>query len=191
MGLEIIRVVDAVSETKDMDREIIFEAIENALESATKKKYDYNLDVKVKIDRLSGEYDTYRRWMVFADESRDLEDPDIELRMIDAIDINKDAQPGEYVEEEIDSVDFDRIGAQIAKQVIVQKVREAEKQKTIEQYKDKVGEIISGVVKRMDRNGFYVDIGNNAEAFLPRKEMIPKEALRPQDSNQWCCQKNG
>ncbi len=181
MGLEIIRVVDAVSETKDMDREIIFEAIENALESATKKKYDYNLDVKVKIDRLSGEYDTYRRWMVFADESRDLEDPDIELRMIDAIDINKDAQPGEYVEEEIDSVDFDRIGAQIAKQVIVQKVREAEKQKTIEQYKDKVGEVISGVVKRMDRNGFYVDIGNNAEAFLPRKEMIPKEALRPQD----------
>ena len=181
MGLEIIRVVDAVSETKDMDREIIFEAIENALESATKKKYDYNLDVKVKIDRLSGEYDTYRRWMVFADESRDLEDPDIELRMIDAIDINKDAQPGEYVEEEIDSVDFDRIGAQIAKQVIVQKVREAEKQKTIEQYKDKVGEIISGVVKRMDRNGFYIDIGNNAEAFLPRKEMIAKEALRPQD----------
>ena len=181
MGLEIIRVVDAVSETKDMDREIIFEAIENALESATKKKYDYNLDVKVKIDRLTGDYDTYRRWMVFADESRDLEDPDIELRMIDAIDINKDAQPGEYVEEQIDSVDFDRIGAQIAKQVIVQKVREAEKQKTIEQYKDKVGEVISGVVKRMDRNGFYVDIGNNAEAFLPRKEMIPKEALRPQD----------
>jgi len=129
MGLEIIRVVDAVSETKDMDREIIFEAIENALESATKKKYDYNLDVKVKIDRLSGDYNTYRRWMVFADESRDLEDPDIELRMIDAIDVNKDAQPGEYVEEEIDSVDFDRIGAQIAKQVIVQKVREAEKQK--------------------------------------------------------------
>ena len=181
MGLEIIRVVDAVSETKDMDREIIFEAIENALESATKKKYDYNLDVKVKIDRLTGDYETYRRWMVFADESRDLEDPDIELRMIDAIDINKDAQPGEYVEEAIESVDFDRIGAQIAKQVIVQKVREAEKQKTIEQYKDKVGEVISGVVKRMDRNGFYVDIGNNAEAFLPRKEMIPKEALRPQD----------
>ena len=105
MGLEIIRVVDAVSETKDMDREIIFEAIENALESATKKKYDYNLDVKVKIDRLSGDYNTYRRWMVFADESRDLEDPDIELRMIDAIDVNKDAQPGEYVEEEIDSGD--------------------------------------------------------------------------------------
>ena len=181
MGLEIIRVVDTVSETKDMDREIIFEAIENALETATKKKYDYNLDVKVKIDRNTGDYNTYRRWMVFADESRDLEDPDIELRMIDAIDINKAAQPGEYVEEEIESVDFDRIGAQIAKQVIVQKVREAEKQKVIEQYKDRVGEVISGVVKRMDRNGFYVDIGNNAEAFLPRKEMIPKEALRPQD----------
>jgi transcription termination/antitermination protein NusA len=181
MGLEIISVVDTVSETKDMEREIIFQAIETALETATKKKYQYNLDVKVKIDKSTGDYKTYRRWMVFSDDSRELEDPDIELRMIDALDVNENAKPGEYVEEEIDSVEFDRIGAQIAKQVIVQKVREAEKLKTIDQYIDKVGEIISGVVKRMDRNGFYIDIGNNSEAFLPRKEMIPKEALRPQD----------
>ncbi len=181
MAVEIIKVVDAVSEAKDVDREIIFEAIENALESATKKKYADNMDVKVDIDRETGDYKTYRQWMVFADDSRDLEDPDIELRMIDAVDVDKDANPGDFVREEIESVDFGRIGAQIAKQVIVQKVREAEKQKTIELFKDNVGELVSGVVKRIDRNGFYIDIGNNAEAFLPRREMIHKEAIRTQD----------
>jgi len=181
MAAEIIKVVDAVSEAKDVDREVLFEAIENAIESATKKKYADNMDVKVTIDRETGDYKTYRRWMVFADDSRELEDPDIELRMIDAVDVNKNANPGEFVHEEIESVDFGRIGAQIAKQVIVQKVREAEKQKTIELFKDNVGELVSGVVKRMDRNGFYIDIGNNAEAFLPRREMIYKEAIRPQD----------
>ena len=181
MAAEIIKVVDAVSEAKDVDREVLFEAIENAIESATKKQYADNMDVKVAIDRETGDYKTYRRWMVFADDSRELEDPDIELRMIDAVDVDKNANPGEFVHEEIESVDFGRIGAQIAKQVIVQKVREAEKQKTIELFKDNVGELVSGVVKRMDRNGFYIDIGNNAEAFLPRREMIYKEAIRPQD----------
>jgi len=181
MAAEIIKVVDAVSEAKDVDREVLFEAIENAIESATKKKYADNMDVKVTIDRETGDYKTYRRWMVFADDSRELEDPDIELRMIDAVDVDKNANPGEFVHEEIESVVFGRIGAQIAKQVIVQKVREAEKQKTIELFKDNVGELVSGVVKRMDRNGFYIDIGNNAEAFLPRREMIYKEAIRPQD----------
>ena len=181
MAAEIIKVVDAVSEAKDVDREVLFEAIENAIESATKKQYADNMDVKVTIDRETGDYKTYRRWLVFADESRELEDPDIELRMIDAVDVDKNANPGEFVHEEIESVDFGRIGAQIAKQVIVQKVREAEKQKTIELFKDNVGELVSGVVKRMDRNGFYIDIGNNAEAFLPRREMIYKEAIRPQD----------
>ncbi len=181
MAAEIIKVVDAVSEAKDVDRETIFEAIESALASATKKKYTDNMDVKVDIDRETGDYKTYRQWMVFADDSRELEDPDVELRMIDAVDVDKDANPGEFVREEIESVDFGRIGAQIAKQVIVQKVREAEKQKTIELFKDNIGELVSGVVKRMDRNGFYIDIGNNAEAFLPRREMIHKEAIRPQD----------
>ena len=121
MVAEIIKVVDAVSEAKDVDREVIFEAIENALESATKKKYTDNMDVKVDIDRETGDYKTYRQWMVFADDSRELEDPDLELRMIDAVDVDKDANPGEFVREEIESVDFGRIGAQIAKQVIVQK----------------------------------------------------------------------
>ena len=181
MGKEIIEVAETVSAAKDVESEVIFGAIESAIASATKKEYSVNIDTVVKIDRNTGDYKTYRRWLVFADDSRDLEDPDIELRMIDALEINESAQPGEYVEQEIESIDFGRIGAQIAKQVIVQKVREAEKQKTIDLYHDKVGQMVNGVVKRLDRNGYYIDLGNNAEAFLPKREMIPKEPIRPQD----------
>ena len=181
MDADIIKVVDTVSVAKDVEREIIFEAIESAIASATKKKYSEDIDVKVRIDRETGNYKTYRRWFVFADDSRELEEPDFELRVIDAVDIDASAKAGEYVEQEIESIDFDRIGAQIAKQVIVQKVREAEKQKTIDLYKDKVGELVGGVVKRLDRSGYYLDLGNNAEAFLPRRETIPKEPIRPQD----------
>ena len=181
MGKEIIDVVEMVSTAREMEPEVIFDAIESAIASAAKKDYSINIDTKVKIDRNTGDYKTYRRWLVFADDTRDLEDPDIELRMIDALEINKSAQPGEYVEQEIESIDFGRIGAQIAKQVIVQKVREAEKKKTIDLYHDKLGQLVSGVVKRLDRNGYYIDLGNNAEAFLPKREMIPKEPIRTQD----------
>ncbi|SVD27863.1 uncharacterized protein METZ01_LOCUS380717, partial [marine metagenome] len=133
MDTDIIKVVDAVSTAKDMEREIIFEAIESAIASATKKKHpEEYIDIKVRIDRETGTYKTYRRWFVFADDSRELEEPDFELRVIDAVEIDASAKAGEYVEQEIESIDFDRIGAQIAKQVIVQKVREAEKQKTID-----------------------------------------------------------
>ena len=181
MDADIIQVVDAVSTAKDVEREVIFDAIESAIASATKKKYAEDIDVKVRIDRQTGDYKTYRRWFVFADDSRELEEPDFELRMIDAVEIDASAQIGEYVEQEIESIDFDRIGAQIAKQVIVQKVREAEKQKTIDLYHDKIGQLVGGVVKRLDRSGYYLDLGNNAEAFLPRRETIPKEPIRPQD----------
>ena len=181
MDTDIIKVVDTVSTAKDVEREVIFDAIESAIASATKKKYTEDIDVKVRIDRETGNYKTYRRWFVFEDDSRELEEPDFELRMIDAKEIDTSAQAGEYVEIEIESIDFDRIGAQIAKQVIVQKVREAEKQKTIDLYDDKIGELVGGVVKRLDRSGYYLDLGNNAEAFLPRRETIPKEPIRPQD----------
>ena len=181
MDADIIQVVDTVSTAKDVEREVIFDAIESAIASATKKKYAEDIDINVRIDRLTGQYKTYRRWFVFADDSRELEEPDFELRLIDAVEIDASAQIGEYVEQEIESIDFDRIGAQIAKQVIVQKVREAEKQKTIDLYHDKVGQLVGGVVKRLDRSGYYLDLGNNAEAFLPRRETIPKEPIRPQD----------
>jgi len=178
---EILMVVEAVSNEKGVEKEIIFEAIEAALASATKRRYGEDIDVRVAIDRETGEYDTFRRWLVFADESTELEFPEHELRMIDAVDYNPDAQPGEYVEEPIESVEFGRIGAQTAKQVIVQKVREAERKKLVEEYEGRVGELLGGIVKRVDRNGVYLDLGGNAEGFVPREHMIPREPVRPQD----------
>jgi len=181
MNKEILMVVEAVSNEKGVDEEIIIEAIELALASATRKRRGEEIDVRVSIDRETGEYDTFRRWLVFADDSTELEFPDRELRMLDAVDVNADAEPGGYVEEPIDSVAFGRIAAQTAKQVIVQKVREAERVKTVEEYQDRVGELLSGIVKRVDRNGVYIDLGANAEGFVAREEMIPREPVRPQD----------
>ena len=181
MNKEILMVVEAVSNEKGVEKDIIFEAIEAALASATRRRYGEDIDVRVAIDRESGEYDTFRRWLVFADESDELEFPERELRMIDAVDYNPDVQPGEYVEEPIESVEFGRIGAQTAKQVIVQKVREAERAKLVEEFQERVGELLAGVVKRVDRNGVYLDLGGNAEGFVPREQMIPREPVRPQD----------
>jgi N utilization substance protein A len=181
MNKEILNVAEAVSNEKGVDREIIFEALEAALASATRKRYGEGVDVRVSIDRNTGDYDTFRRWKVFADDSKELENPDCELRMIDAVDIDAAAEPGGYVEEPIPSVEFGRIAAQTAKQVIVQKVREAERKKVVEEFQGRVGEMLSGVVKRVDRNGIFVDLGGNAEGFIPREHMIPREPVRPQD----------
>jgi N utilization substance protein A len=174
-------VVDAVSNEKGVDKEIIFEAIEAALASATRRRHGDDIDVRVSVDRESGEYETFRQWLVFADESDELEFPDRELRMIDAVDVNPDAEPGGYVEEPIESVEFGRIAAQTAKQVIVQKVREAEREQVVEAFAERGGELISGIVKRVDRNGVYLDLGGNAEGFVPREAMIQREAARSQD----------
>jgi N utilization substance protein A len=181
MNKEILNVVDVVSNEKGVEKEIIFDALEAALASATRRKHGDGIDVRVSIDRKTGDYETFRRWKVFADDSKELENPDCELRMIDAVDVNPAAQPGEYVEVPIDSVEFGRIAAQTAKQVIVQKVREAERKKVVEEYQHRVGELLSGVVKRVDRNGIVIDLGSNAEGFVPRENMIPREAVRPQD----------
>ena len=178
---EILMVVEAVSNEKGVEEEIIFEAIEAALASATRRKHGEDIEVRVAIDRETGDYDTFRRWMVFADDSTELEEPARELRMIDAVDLNPDAQPGDYVEEPIESVEFGRIAAQTAKQVIVQKVREAERAQVVEQFEDRVGELLSGMVKRVDRNGIYVDLGGNAEGIISRDQMIPREPVRPND----------
>ncbi|MCY3730433.1 MAG: transcription termination factor NusA [Rhodospirillaceae bacterium] len=181
MNKEILMVADAVSNEKGVDKDVIFEAIEAALASATRKRHGDDIDVRVSVDRDSGAYETFRRWMVFADESDELEEPDRELRLQDAVDIDPDAQPGEYVEEPLESVEFGRIAAQTAKQVIVQKVREAERKQVVEEYETREGELVSGIVKRVDRNGAYVDLGGNAEGFLPREDLIPREPIKPQD----------
>jgi len=181
MSKEILMVVDAVSNEKGVEKEIIFEAIEAALASATRRKHGEDIDVRVAIDRETGDYDTFRRWTVFEDESTELEFPDRELRMIDAVDIDENAEPGGHVEVPMESVEFGRIAAQTAKQVIVQKVREAEREQVVEEYKDREGELLSGLVKRVDRNGVYIDLGGNAEGFVPREQMVPREPVRPQD----------
>jgi N utilization substance protein A len=181
MNKQILEVVEAVSNEKGVAREIIFEALEAALASATRRKHGEDMEVRVAIDRKTGEYETFRRWKVFADDSTELEVPDRELRLDDARDLDPQAEVGGYVEQPMESVAFGRIAAQTAKQVIVQKVREAERAQVVEEYEDRVGSLVSGIVKRVDRNGIYVDLGGNAEGFIPREHMIPREIARTQD----------
>jgi len=184
MNKEILYVVDAVSHEKGVDKEIIFGAIESALAQATKKRHRADIVARVCIDRESGEYETFRQWEVIdlaETETGMLEFPTREITLEAAQVENPEIQPGEFIEDEIDSVEFGRIAAQTAKQVIVQKVREAERQHVVEAYLDKVGELIMGVVKRVERGNVYLDLGNNAEAFIPREELIPREQIRPGD----------
>ncbi len=181
MNKEILTVVDAVSNEKGVAKEVIFEALEAALAAATRKLHGEDWDVRVAINRKSGDYETYRRYRVFADDSAELTNPNAELRLEDALDLSADAEPGGMVEESMPSVPFGRIAAQQAKQVIVQKVREAERAQVVEQFQDRLHTLVSGVVKRVDRNGLFIDLGGNAEGFVPRTDMIPREALKPQD----------
>jgi N utilization substance protein A len=178
---EILMVVDAVSNEKGIEREIIFDAIEAALATASKKLSGQDIDVRVAIDRDSGEYETFRRWEVFEDDSEEFEDPDTQIKLTYAREKNPDIQPGEFIEEPMASVEFGRIAAQAAKQVIVQKVRDAERARVVEAYQDRVGELVMGVVKRLDKGNIILDLGENIEAIVTRDEMIPRESVRPGD----------
>ena len=182
MNKEILLVVDVVSNEKDVAKEIIFEAIEAALASATRKKEGGDIDVRVAIDRETGDYTSYRRWEVI--EEPDEEEGFQEQRQILLEEARKqtpEIQSGDFVEEPMDSIAFGRIAAQTAKQVIVQKVREAERAKVVEAYSERVGELVTGVVKRIDRGNVTVDLGGNAEAVVLREEMIPRESVRSGD----------
>ncbi|MCL1088296.1 transcription termination factor NusA [Shewanella profunda] len=181
MNKEILLVAEAVSNEKAVPREKIFEALEIALATATKKKYDGDIDVRVSIDRKTGGYDTFRRWMVVDDHGEALENPYREITLEAARYENPDIQPGEFIEDDIESVVFDRITTQTAKQVIVQKVREAERAQVVEQFKDKEGELITGVVKKATRESVVVDLGNNADGVLFREDLISRESFRPGD----------
>jgi transcription termination/antitermination protein NusA len=178
---EILLVAEAVSNEKGVDRDIIFQAIEAALASATKKRYGVDIDAYVQIDRTTGDYRTFRRWEVFPDEQILLEFPGRQMGISLARETRADAQVGESVEEEIESIEFGRIAAQAAKQVIVQKVREAERMQIVEAYKHRVGELVTGVVKRVERGSVLLDLGGNAEAVVLREELIGREAVRPGD----------
>ena len=181
MNKEILMVVEVVSNEKGVSKDIIFEAIEAALESATKKRHREDIEVRVAIDKETGDYDTFRRWEVVEDNLETLEFPAHQIRLCDARKKSEGVEIGQFVEEPMESVEFGRIAAQTAKQVIVQKVREAERNKVLNTYQDKVGEMVSGVVKRVERGSVILDLGNNAEALIPREEMIPREAVRPGD----------
>ncbi|MBU0654935.1 MAG: transcription termination factor NusA [Gammaproteobacteria bacterium] len=177
MNKEILYVVDAVSNEKNVGKELIFQAVETALAMATRKRYGMNMDVRVSVNRQTGDYETYRRWLVVDDEDPEFESPERQILQSYAKNRGLDAQIGEYIEEPIASVEFGRIAAQTAKQVIVAKVREAEREKVVSAFRDRIGQLIMGVVKRADRKGTILDLGENAEAFIPREEMIPGDML--------------
>jgi len=181
MSKEILLVAEAVSNEKAVPREKIFEALESALAHATKKKYDGDIEVRIDIDRNTGEFDTFRRWLVVEDTDTGLEHPYREISLSAAQYEDPSVQAGDYVEEQIDSIQFDRITTQTAKQVIVQKVREAERAQVVDEYRDQVGEMVSGIVKRANREHVILDLGNNAEAIIYRDEMLPRESVRPGD----------
>lgn len=175
MSREILLVVESVSNEKGIAREVIFQALEQALVAATKKKYDINeMEVRVSINRKSGSYDTFRRWTVVADADHEMPACQDAISDVD----NSKWQIGDVREEQIPSIEFGRIAAQTAKQVIVQKVREAERALVVDAYKQRIGELLSGEVKKITRDGLIIDLGNNAEAYLAREQMMPKENFR-------------
>ena len=180
MSKEILTVVDAISNEKGVPREVIFEAVEAALASASRKRFEgLEVNVRVHIDRQTGDYETFRRWSVVEDD--EFENPDAEIKESFAGRRETPLKLGDVVEELIENASFGRIAAQTAKQVIVQKVREAERAEVVRQYAEREGELVAGIVKKATRDGLVVDLGDNAEAFLPRSEMIPGERYRMND----------
>ena len=173
MSKEVLLVVESVSNEKGVPASVIFEALELALATATKKRYDDEVEVRVEINRHSGNYESFRCWAVVDED--DLENPAAQLTVEQAQEIKAGAKIGDVVEEKIDSIEFGRIAAQTAKQVIVQKVREAERAQVVEAYRERVGDIISGTVKKVTRDNVIVDLGNNAEALLAREDIISRE----------------
>ena len=182
MSKEILLVVDAVSNERGIAREVIVGAIESALAAATKKRYTDEVDIRVAIDRDTGNYETFRRWQVIDEEGGGvIENAEAQISLAAAREKRPEVQAGDFIEEPIESVAFGRIAAQTAKQVIIQKVREAERAHIVEQYQHRVGELLTGVVKRVDRGNVIIDIGGNAEALLSREDLIPRESVRPGD----------
>jgi len=179
MGKEILLVAEAVSNEKGVNAEVIFEALELALATATKKRYDEDSTIDVSIDRKTGNYETFRSWDVVDDDTMAL--LGTQFTTEEAIEQNADLKPGDVHREQVENVDFGRIAAQTAKQVIVQKVREAEREQVVEEYRDRVGELISGTVKKVTRDNIIVDLGNNAEGLLPREELVGREIYRMGD----------
>ena len=173
MSREILLLVDALAHEKSVEREIIFEAVEEALASATKKKHKDAIDIKVEIDQETGEYETFRKWTILPEDL--IEDEEIQVSLED--DRAKGLVENDIIKEPIESVEFGRIGAQAAKQVILQKVREAEREQILNEFLARDEKLVSGQIRRMERGNAIIEIGR-IDAVLPREQMIPKENLR-------------
>jgi N utilization substance protein A len=178
MSREVLMLVDALAREKNVQREVVFQALESALASATKKQFKDEVDVRVAIDREDGDYEAFRRWQVVPDG--ELEDHDLQIILTEAQKQVADAQIGDFIEEELEPADLGRIGAQAAKQVILQRIRDAEREQIIADFLQREEPILSGTVKRVDREGLVIESGK-LEARLPRDQMIPKENLRVGD----------
>lgn len=176
MQSEILLVAESVSEEKGLPKEVIFEAIESALATATKRRYTEPSNIEVSIDKKTGEYETFRFWEVVEEE--DFEDSGLHVIVQEAKKKDPGLELGSRINKKIDNIEFGRIAAQAAKQVIVQKVREAERAKIVDQYRSVLGELVNGTVKKVTREFLIVDLGDNAEAILPRNELIPGEVYR-------------
>lgn len=193
MNKEILTVVDVVSNEKSVSKDVIFEALEAALASATKKRYSEDIEVRVDINRMTGDYAAFRRWEVIDPEAHriqfelDADDPialefkERQIWFADAVQRQPEIKAGEFIEEPLQAADFGRIAAQTAKQVIVQKVREAERAQVVEAFQGRIGDLVMGVVKRVERGNVYLDLGGNAEAIIVKEHMIPREVVRPGD----------
>jgi len=178
MSREVLLLVDALAREKNVPREIVFQALESALASATKKRFKEDADARVSIDRTTGDYESFRRWQVVPDG--EMEDHDLQIILSEAQKQIPDIQVGDFIEEELEPVELGRIGAQAAKQVILQRIRDAEREQIVTDFLERGEEILSGTIKRMDREGAIVESGK-VEARLPRDQMIPKENLRVGD----------
>ena len=179
MSREVLMLADALAREKNVERDIVFEALEMALASASKKRYEEDVDMRVAIDRNTGEYETYRRWLVVPDEAG-LQEPDKEILSFEAKEQIADIEIGDFIEEQVESVAFGRIGAQTAKQVILQRIRDAEREQILNDYLERGENVMTGTVKRADKNGLIIESGR-VEALLRRDQMIPKENLRSGD----------
>jgi len=179
MSREILLLVDALAREKNVPRDVVFDALEGALASAMKKRFKEDADIRVSVDRTTGDHEGYRRWLVVPDEAG-LQEPDQQEMLSDAQEVVADIEVGEYIEEALEPLEFGRIGAQAAKQAILQRIRDAEREQILDDFLDRGETIISGSIKRMDKGDLIVETGK-IEARMPRSEMIPKENLRVGD----------
>ena len=179
MNRELLMLVEAIAREKNVDRDVVFGAIEMALAQATRKLYEGEVDIRVAIDRETGEYDTFRRWLVVPNEAG-LQNPDAEELLMDAQDRVPDVIEGDFIEEQVESLPIGRIGAMTAKQVVLQRIRDAERDMLLRDFLDRGEKIFSGTVKRMDKGDLIVESGR-VEGRLRRNETIPKENFRTGD----------